>query len=79
MEGSAAMKLRDLKKVYHGEIMLTVLAYFKNTKEYYSFRSYGGEPIKFESVGEEEMEMEVIRIDIDCKKDVMWVDVIEWI
>ena len=73
------MKLRNLAKVYHGEIMLTVLAYFKNTGEYYSFRSYGGEPIKFDAVGEEDMELEVTRIEVDCKKDVMWVDVIEWI
>lgn len=33
------MTLRDLSKVYHGDVRLSINAYFDND-EYYSFRTY---------------------------------------
>lgn len=68
------MTLNDLSKVYNGNIILTVNAYFENG-EYYSFRSYGGVPIRFSDVGKDDMKLEIM--SIACTDDVMWVDVKE--
>lgn len=68
------MTLNDLSKIYNGNIMLTVNAYFENG-EYYSFRSYGGEPMRFDDIGEDDMELEIT--SIACIDGVMWVDVKE--
>lgn len=65
------MTLNDLAKVYNGNIMLTVNAYFENG-EYYSFRSYDEMPIRLSDIGEDDMELEIT--SIACTDFVMWVD-----
>ena len=68
------MTLNDLSKIYNGNIMLTVNAYFENG-EYCSFRSYGGVPMRFSEVGDDDMELEIT--SMSGTDGVMWVDVKE--
>ena len=35
------MTLGELAKVYHGRVILTAIAFYKATNEYYSFRTIG--------------------------------------
>ena len=69
------MTLKDLQAVYAGAVRLTVMAYYPDGK-YYSFRSYGDEPLILIDLKDEDiLSKEVISIVLD--KDNLWVDVKE--
>ena len=72
------MKLKDLQKVYSGDIHLTILAYFENGK-YYSFRTYGNGKVSISIIDDDILECEVIsiRCDYGNSNNCLWIDVKE--
>lgn len=67
------MTLRDLQAVYAGEVRLTVMAYHPDGK-YYSFRSYGDEPLILIDLKDEDILSKEV-ISIVPSKGNLWVDV----
>ena len=70
------MKLGDLAKVYRGRAIVTACAFYKETKEYYSFMTVGDFPNLNYIPERYENEISVIRVD---PTGFLWIDVIEWI
>lgn len=68
------MKLKDLQRVYKGDVQLTILAYFESGG-YYSFRTYGNGRVSISIIDDNILECEVI--SIHCFKNCLWVDVKE--
>ena len=69
------MTLKDLQAVYAGAVCLTVMAYYSDGK-YYSFRSYGNEPLILMDLKDEDILSKEV-ISIVLSKDNLWVDVKE--
>ena len=69
------MTLKDLQAVYAGAIRITVMAYYPDGK-YYSFRSYGDEPLILIDFKDEDILSKEV-ISIVPSKDTLWVDVEE--
>lgn len=66
------MTIADLRTVYHGNVHLTILGYYKNGK-YYSFRTYGEGSIK--EIDEGTAQLEIISTFVGEK--VLYIDVRE--
>lgn len=74
------MTLRDFVKVccFTGKVDVTCIAYYKESKEYFSFRTYiYDEKFDKDTFDDYVLSLEVKSVAIYCDK--LLIDVIEWI
>ena len=74
------MTLKDFVNVtmYNGNVDVVCIAYFKDTKKYYSFRTYiYDEKFDKDTFDDYVLSLEVKSVAIYC--DRLMIDVIEWI
>ena len=76
------MTLRDLKNVWvdRTPVCITALAYFKNSKKYYSFRSLDWDrsiTTFTETMDKDVLDMQIKSISLSNGK--LYIEVIEWI
>ena len=70
------MILGELAKVYHGRVILTALAFYKATNEYYSFRTIGD----FASLADiPEMYENTVKSIVVGHASVLFVDIVEYV